>query len=302
MRLEFKILWFENQPDDVKTQREDIIEYIGSVGFVPHVQMEVNSANLQALAEVQELYDEFDLVVVDYDLGEPGKNGDWVAQQVRRRFGFTDIIFYSGKKPGDLRKMVCDANIDGVYCFSRPQLAEKLADHIDQVVKRLSRLEAMRGLTMGVVGKCDDELRQIIHAVYLGLDDAGKAKLDIVFDEAVLKAAESSAIAYQRLGKFVEKLASRAASSGVLYKVALASLRPHDELDAERKKLGKYNVEVLDPRNVLGHAIEEQGAGGWIVKSSAAPPIGNAEFPRLRQDLASHLDNVRAIRAYITRT
>ena len=80
MRLEFKILWFENQPDDVKTQREEIIEYIESVGFVPYVQMEENSANLQALAASQELYDEFDLVVVDYDLGEPGKNGDWVAQ------------------------------------------------------------------------------------------------------------------------------------------------------------------------------------------------------------------------------
>ena len=302
MRLEFKILWFENQPDDVKTQREEIIEYIESVGFVPYVQMEENSANLQALAASQELYDEFDLVVVDYDLGEPGKNGDWVAQQVRRRFGFTDIIFYSGKKPGDLRKMVCDASIDGVYCFNRPQLAEKLAVHIDQVVKRLSRLEAMRGLTMGVVGKCDDELRKIIHAVYVGLDSPDKVKLEAVFDEAVSKAAESSAAAYQRFGKFVEKLSSRAASSGVLYKVALVSLRAYDALEVQRKKLGGYKVDVLDPRNVLGHAIEEQAPEGWVVTSNAAPPIGSADFPRLRQDLASHLENVRAIRIHVTGT
>lgn len=300
MRLEFKILWFENQPDDVKTQREDIIEYIESVGFVPHIQMEENAANLQVLADAQELYDEYDLVVVDYDLGEPGKNGDWVAQQVRRRFGFTDIIFYSGKKPGDLRKMVCDGGIDGVYCFNRPQLAEKLAAHIDQVVKRLSRLEAMRGLTMGVVGKCDDELRKIIHAIYLGMGSADKAKLEIVFDQAVARAAESAAAAYQRLGKFVEKLSSRAASSGVLYNVALVGLRAYGELEVKRKKLAEYKDQVLDPRNVLGHAIEVQSAGGWIVTSTAAPPIGSASFPQLRQNLASHLDNVRAIRIHVS--
>lgn len=299
MRLEFKILWFENQPDDIRTQREEIIEYIASVGFAPHVQMEKNSANLQRLAEAQELYDEFDLVVVDYDLGEPGKNGDWVAQQVRRRFGFTDIIFYSGKKPGDLRKMVCDGGIDGVYCFNRPQLAEKLAVHVDQVVKRLSRLEAMRGLTMGVVGKCDDKLRQIIHAIYLRMDSADKAKLELAFDEAVAKAAASSATAYRRLGKFVEKLSSRAASSGVLYNVALTGLRAYDALGAHRKKLGEYKAEVLDPRNVLGHATEEKAEVGWIVTSTVAPPIGSADFPRLRQDLASHLENIRAIHVHV---
>lgn len=298
MRLEFKILWFENQPDAVKAQREDIIEYIESVGFVPEVQMEESAANLEALAEAQEKYDEYDLVVVDYDLGEPGKNGDWVAQQVRRRFGFTDIIFYSGKKPGDLRKMVCEANIDGVYCFNRPQLAEKLAVHIDQVVRRLSRLEAMRGLTMGVVGKCDDEIRKILHAIYLATDDAGKAKLNLAFDEAVAKAAESSAAGYQRVGKFAEKLSCRAASSFVLYKVAVATLRGYEELEGQREKLVGYKEQVLDPRNVLGHATEEQAEDGWIVTSTGAPPIGSADFPLLRHNLASHLKNVRSIRIY----
>ena len=298
MRLDFRILWFENQPDAVKAQREDIIEYIGSMGFVASVQMEESAANLEALAAAHEKYDEYDLVVVDYDLGEPGKNGDWVAQQVRRRFGFTDIIFYSGKKPGDLRKMVCDASIDGVYCFNRPQLAEKLADHIDQVVRRLSRLEAMRGLTMGVVGKCDDELRKILHAIYLASDDAGKAKLNLAFDDAVARAASSSAEKYGRESKFVGKLASRAASSFVLYKVALAILRAYDGVAAQRDKLGAYKEEVLDPRNVLGHATEEQAEDGWVVTSTTAPPIGTADFPRLRQQLASHLDNVRSIRAH----
>jgi len=300
MRLEFKILWFENQPDAVKAQREDIIEYIQFVGFVPHVQMEESAANLEELAAAQEKYDEYDLVVVDYDLGEPGKNGDWVAQQVRRRFGFTDIIFYSGKKPGDLRKMVCEANIDGVYCFSRPQLSEKLVFHIDQVVRRLSRLEAMRGLAVGVVGKCDDELKKILHAIYLATDKAGKAKLNGAFDEAVARAAESSAAGYQRVGKFADKLSCRAASSFVLYKVALATLREHKGLEGQREKLVSYKEEVLDKRNVLGHATEEQAEDGWIVTSTTAPPIGSADFPLLRQNLASHLANVRAIQIHFS--
>ena len=149
MRLEFTILWFENQPADVQTQVEEIEDHIREVGFIPHIKLEVNADNLEALSASQALYKDYDLVVVDYDLGTPGLNGDHVAQSVRQTFGFTDIIFYSGQKTVDLRQLVHDHQIDGVYCLERTSLAERLGSHIEQVVERLSAPSVNAGLAHG---------------------------------------------------------------------------------------------------------------------------------------------------------
>lgn len=151
---------------------------------------------------------------------------------------------------------------------------------------------------MGVVGKCDDEFRKILHAIYVAADEGAKAKLNLAFDEAVERAAKSSAAGWQKENKFAGKLAARAVSSFVLYNVALAMLRGHEALNDQREILTGYKEQVLDPRNILGHATEEQSADGWVVTSASAPPIGNADFPVLRQHLARHLENVRSISAH----
>lgn len=295
MRLEFKILWFENQPKDVKTQIEEIDEYIREAGFIPIICIEKDASNVEALGERQEAFDDFDLVVVDYDLGDLDRNGDWVAQQIRRHFGFTDIIFYSGKKPGQLRELVCKGNIDGVYCFNRPDLAEKLAVHIDQVVRRISRLEAMRGLSMGIVGKCDDELRLILRGAYSQGDQSAQAALDAQLDDLVERAQRSSVKRYGECRKFADKLNSRAVSSFTLSRLVQYHIRGDQRCDTAREILNGYEAAVLMPRNVLGHAIEERTESGWIVRATDAPDITVNDFRELRKNMAIHLANIRSI-------
>lgn len=295
MRLEFKILWFENQPKDVKTQVEEIEEYLSDAGFIPIVCMEKDASNLEALASTQETFDDFDLVVVDYDLGDPDRNGDWVAQQVRRYFGFTDIIFYSGKKPGQLRELVYKGDIDGVYCFNRPDLAEKLAVHIDQVVRRLSRLEAMRGLAMGVVGKCDDELKRVLLSAYKAGNSASQADLEGQLDSLIERAQKSSTRRYAECRKFSDKLNSRAVSSFSLSRLLQYLIRGDDRCTAERELLVRYEEDVLRPRNVLGHATEERTEAGWVIRPADAPEITAKDFQQLRKNMAIHFSNIRAI-------
>lgn len=299
MRLEFRVLWFENQPQDVRTQLEEIEEYVREVGFIPRIEMQVDASNLDELAKRQQLYDEVDLVVVDFDLGNPDMNGDHVAQVVRRSFGFTDIVFYSGHKTVDLRKLVHDRHIDGVYCMERPQLAERLSMHIDQVVRRLSRLEAMRGLAMGTVGRCDDELRALLGAEHEACDQAARDAMISELDEMVSSGASLQAERYGKCSTFADRLASRAVTSFHLQKLALAVVKGRAECAAQRKVLGQYDQQVLGPRNTLGHAIEARGKRGWEVTSTGQPAIGTADFPRLRKDLALHLENIIAIRSIL---
>lgn len=198
MRLQFRVLWFENQPQDVRTQIEEIEDYVREVGFIPQIEMQVDASNLAEYARQQQLYDEIDLVVVDFDLGNPDENGDHVAHMVRRNFGFTDIIFYSGHKTMNLRNLVKERGIDGVYCMERPELATRLAMHIDQVVKRLSRLEAMRGLAMGTVGKIDDELRLFIAAVHDASPAEEQSGIVAALDDLVANGARKQAEGYAK--------------------------------------------------------------------------------------------------------
>lgn len=292
MRLEFTILWFENQPADVQTQMEEIEEHIREVGFVPDIRMEVNADNLEALSANQMLYNDYDLVVVDYDLGAPGLNGDHVAQSVRSTFGFTDIIFYSGQKTVDLRKLVHDQQIDGVYCLERTSLAERLGSHIEQVVERLSRLESMRGLLMGTVGKCDDILRDLLLEVHGRSPAAEQRHLADTLDGYVQDVLQHQGDRYATCNTFEQKLASRAVSSYHLQRLVLHITRGNEAYRDQRELLTRYNDEVLNPRNILGHAAEERTDQGWTVTSLGNPPIGTQDFPKLRRDMVTHLHNV----------
>lgn len=300
MRLEFRILWFENQPDDVKTTIEDIGEYIAEAGFCPMIQMELSSENIDDLGEYQKNFDEFDLVVVDYDLGNPGKNGDWVAQKIRRQFGFTDIIFYSAKKPNDLRKLVCESEIDGVYCFNRTSLSDKLALHIDQVVHRISRLEAMRGLSMAVVGKCDDAIKATLKAFHAAGDLAKQGEMNAALDRLVEISRESSAKNYLKQKKFSEKLNSRSVSSFTLAKLLQIFVRSNSLYKDQYDLFTRYEEEVLKPRNVLGHATEEKTDAGWTIKLEDLEDITVENFKQLRISMATHWKNIDAIRSLST--
>ncbi|WP_029922846.1 hypothetical protein [Nevskia soli] len=296
MRLEFRILWFENQPQDVRTQVEEIKEYLVEVGFIPRIDMEIDGGNISELSIRQQKYDDFDLVVVDFDLGDPARNGDQVAKEVRRGFGFTDIIFYSGKPRVDLRKLVHDNNIDGVYCLARTELAEKLGVHIDQAVKRLSRLEAMRGLIMGTVGKADDEFRALLSAAFASAEASSQAKMTKELDDLVANAAGLAQEKYAACKSFNERLVSRAVTSFHLQKLALFILKGDAVFANCRKILARYDNEVLSPRNTLGHATETRGERGWEVSSHGKPAISSADFVKLRQGMAIHLDNICALR------
>jgi hypothetical protein len=296
MRLEFRILWFENQPDDVRTQIEEIEEHIHEAGFISRIHTETDGRNLAALSRQQTLYDDFDLVVVDYDLGDPQNNGDKVAKMVRRGFGFTDIIFYSGHNTVDLRTLVHQNNIDGVYCIERTNLSERLSVHIDQTVRRLSRLEAMRGLSMSTVGKCDDELRALLRAAFLMAEPKTQEEIRSTLDALVENGAAAARDTYAACQDFHACLSSRAVTSFHLQKLALKILKGNPICEEHRELLGRYNEEVLTPRNTLGHAIETRGSHGWEVAIHGTLAITRADFPRLRRNMARHLANICGIR------
>jgi hypothetical protein len=191
---------------------------------------------------------------------------------------------------------VHEKHIDGVYCFERRQLADKLGTHIDQVVKRLSRLEAMRGLAVGTVSRCDDQLRALLSRVYTSAIPDQKNLIMESLDGFVAGGSARASEKYAKCKSFEERLASMSVTSFHLLKLGLAITKGNIACGGMRGVLGRYDEEVLRPRNTLGHALERRSDQGWEVTSHGLPAITHTDFPKLRKDMAIHLENICALR------
>ena len=104
MRLDFNVLWVENLPNNVQSQKERIEFLLRRDGFRLQVQF-ANSVEEAKKYLGDEIFgDHIDLILMDYDLGA-GAKGDEGLAVVRNTFSYKDIIFYSAQA-ADLTAMV----------------------------------------------------------------------------------------------------------------------------------------------------------------------------------------------------
>jgi len=295
MRLDFKVLWFENQMDGVQHAVRGLRHELIRHGLSLELDQQADASRLEELSRHQEMFHDYDLVVVDWDLGEGQPKGDEVARQIRNSFGFTDIIFYSGKATDSLRDMVKKQAIDGVYCARRPELRSKLIEHVAHVVERLSRLEAMRGLAVVSAGRADDLMRDLVRLAHDRMDHESKTGLIANIDKRVAGAAGSHAKAYSKLTDIEGRLGSRALNSAILYETALLAVGGVSDAVPACKPglevLQTYLVEVIQPRNALGHIVETRDVDGWVISYANGRHLTKDGLTKMRKDLARHLDN-----------
>lgn len=301
MRLEFKVLWFENQMDDVKQAAVSLKRELAKHGLQLDLNEQRDATNLESLAKHQELYHDFDLVVVDWDLGGGQPTGDQVAKRIRLSFGFTDIIFYSGNATERLRDFVKDQAIDGVYCCGRRELRQKLIEHAEYVVERLSRLEAMRGLAVVSASRGDECMRQLLRAAYARMTpEAGKELIRII-DDYVGKSIDKSREEYSKIADIDGKIASRALTSIILFKASKYAIevlsREMPECAKHLEIMKEYLVEVIQPRNLLGHVVETREDAGWVVQGKSGQKITKKDLSDIRKHLRTHLENFAALSA-----
>ncbi len=295
MRLEFRVLWFENQMDGVQQAANGLRRELARHGLALELDQQADASRLDELARHQERFHDYDLVVVDWDLGEDQPKGDEVAKRIRNSFGFTDIIFYSGKATHSLRDMVKDMAIDGVYCAGRNELRGRLIDHVAHVVERLSRLEAMRGLAVVSAGRADDHMRDVVRLAHARMEAKDQAKLIATIDAKVAGASASHSKAYGKLKDLDGRLESRALNSNLLLEVAIVAIERVSGsvagCEAPLETLKTYLVEVIQPRNALGHIVETRDVDGWVINYANGRKLTKADIASMRKNLARHLGN-----------
>lgn len=164
MKLEYKILWIDNDDRIYEDHQEAIEGYLDDFGFSAVI---TKVANYDAFTSLAIILKDFDLFLLDYRLDGP-RNGNEIIREIRDTHSiYTDVVFYSTVKD-DLRNRIYEDNLNGVYFTGRAyeEFQEYVINVIDVTIKKTQDVNNLRGLIMAEVAELD-RLKKVIIKKYV---------------------------------------------------------------------------------------------------------------------------------------
>lgn len=171
MKIEYKVLWIEDHPNEVQAAQESLAGFLSNLGFDLKVDARdtISQADIHALGDQLKIYNPYDLVVFDYDLGTGKATGAEIAEGLRQNI-YTDMIFYSSKPVQAMREDLFDRHVDGVYAITRTELHEDATRIIEDQIKRICDLNSMRGVVLDEMSRIDKKLRNLLIVKFTALE------------------------------------------------------------------------------------------------------------------------------------
>ncbi len=289
MRLDFNILWVDDQPQLVDGQRKTLQRVMAQEGF------DLKPTFCTTLDEVksflaQDLFrDEIDLILVDWDLGG-GLKGQTVIAEIREVVPYKDIIFYSANvNVAELRKASYEAANEGVFFVTRNDLVDEASHLFGSVIKKVLDLDHIRGIVMGATSDVDHMARECLKLAHDLLDDAGKAG---VLTEMVELLNNKAPDLEKRVGKLttapeVDKILEAhltfTANDGLRILSRLLDMQQFTDLKGHQEHVKIYLAKVVPKRNVLGHKVlTPEGKPAGIAGETTAEVISIEDMRELR--------------------
>lgn len=260
MNMNYSILWFDDQKDYFESlDKEPIETAIALWGFSPIIIPVHDAAEFYSHSP----FKKFDMIVVDFDLGE--EHGEKFIKNIREQEVFTEIIFYSMSETSDLWQAVHDEKLEGVFVTNKRGIEQKVIRVAEQSVRKVLDLENMRGIVMSEVGDLDALLGDIFDRAMLGLTPEQQ---NSIFNRFHDKTSEQNKKLQDGLTAF-----KNAPSIEGLLKLCDSDKRwqnfnrvkKHHNLLKTNSFDGDYINDILWPRNCLAHGTPERKEDGTLV-------------------------------------
>ena len=272
MKLEFQLLVVDDDPDGIEQAIETLNDDLITKGFVLDRRI-VKDASEERLREITRTRGkEYDLVMIDYKLGESEIDGAVAAQRLRRSLPYTDMVFYSSLSETELFGKLAEHSVPGVFVARRDNLGEALTGLADTVIGKTVDLNHMRGIAMAEVAEMDVEMEETLARVFhsngsgvaaAGDRTIGKLRGRIDGDAKLLEEK------YRGEGLVGVVCDSRLCSLADKYRalrrvVKCLTSKP----TAAMEVLDSYENDIVDNRNMLAHVKEQRADDGTIVLRS----------------------------------
>lgn len=299
MRMDFNILWVEDQQDRVQSFKERLERLVRGEGFRLQVKF-VNSVDEAVTSLGDDVYtDHVDLVLMDYDLG-PGKKGDEGLVEVRRLIPYRDVIFYSSKAD-ELLKMVLERGVEGVFCSTRDDLPDRCFGVFESLIKKVVDIDHSRGIVMGSTSDIDHFVMDALVASFDRCDDDGKAAAlahvlkDVEKMRARFEQAAKDISAVKHLADLFDYHAFYTSVDRLeLLRKVLKAVAPdaHKSNDAS---LIDYIQQTLPRRNDLAHVrVQVNGFSRKLVNRKNVE-LTAADMKTLRLQLLQHHESIEGL-------
>ncbi|HCG9874915.1 TPA: hypothetical protein NJ716_001881 [Vibrio parahaemolyticus] len=179
MKLTYDILWFEDQFEVIAPSVSRLEGFIRDQGLIPVFEKRsgITEDEIYTLADKLEKNNPYDLVIFDFDMGDGSLDGIEIAKILRTNI-YTDMVFYSGKKPDEINELVYKNGIQGVYIAHKLNLIDDVEPLIQDQIKKISSLNGARGLLMSESSQIDIDLRSKIIGVIHALENDDLSKID----------------------------------------------------------------------------------------------------------------------------
>lgn len=304
MKLKYKILWIEDDKKTIKIKAKNTRNFlIESYGF----ECEESDIEILDYDEFKEQYvqnnevkseiEKFDLLLVDFDLGEESKSGDELIEIIRKGL-YSEILFYSSNYSA-LKDNLNNNFIDGVFTSNRGELEDKIKKLIKVTIKKVQDVNNLRGLILAEVAELD-RIKNRIVKIYCEItenkDNVLKkyVKTDVFSDFKTnldkyhfLTSENEKSYEQMELHEFIDDLMYMSNKKSLtVYKIKRL-YEPVKSVDFTHQN---YFNDVIKKRNVFAHETEKEDKRGKYLNY----PDGNRldfteeECIRIRKDIKKH--------------
>jgi hypothetical protein len=302
LRLDFNVLWVDDQPARVAAQITGIAKVMVDEGFHFNPQICKTIDDVRNRISDNVFKDEIDLILVDWDLGG-GVYGQDAIAAIREMVPYKDVVFYSARNPADgLRKLAFEAGIEGVYCASREDLVEEVLGVFESLVKKVLDLDHARGIIMGATSDIDNLVMECLFSMYEKLNEAGRQSM---IKEALARLDEK----IKDMNKRSEKVRDAASITAVLKAhwiftandrlrmlSGLLEIEVFKAHAKSRPSVIEYLEKVVPRRNQFGHLVLTPKGKPQSVATIEGKEIGIEEVREIRRlilSLRAHFKNLR---------
>lgn len=296
MKLNYYILWVEDEDSWYETTAELFKETVEAHGFNPIIERKKTLDDVTG--ELAGGLRKYDIFLIDFNLRN-SKDGSSIIDFLREENIYTDVVFYSSDKQ-TIIDSIKEKELEGVYHSDRNGIEDKFEKVFLTTIKKIEEINSMRGL---IVGETSD--------------------LDAMIEERLLKCIELNIDKVFDIDKFVgshiiEKAQQRTEFLKNEYEQGgLLSIFPHMDAIKKWELLrgilkknnnrhqyiaefilinGTYQDEVIKTRNTFAHAKVIIGADGKeFLKAQTGTDhyeFNEESFRIIRTNLKKHRDSL----------
>lgn len=257
MSLEYKILWIDDQTDDIRYQIDLIKDFVTGEGLTPKVVEAKTTADIdRRVNALTTAHGSFDLIVVDYHLAD-GRSGATTARDIRIKTS-ADVIFYSSDTKQILLQQLHNHSVDGVFVANRREITHRVREIISAHIRWAVNITAMRGISTSAVSDIDCLIKDLIAELGMHAKWDAPTLAKQLFDHLkenhdAQQGSFEKVASFQTLEDFADDPRFSSDVRFKFLKKIWGALPENPAISRLRENVSRYDEKILVHRNTLAH-------------------------------------------------